>query len=102
MALELRRWKHGLPYDIRGPLAVTIRAFWICPKSQERKREPRPAMYRAKRPDADNVAKATLDAGNGVLWLDDDQVVRLTVEKWQAAQGEPPRVEIEVRRIEEE
>lgn len=34
-----------------------------------------------RRLDCDNVAKACLDALCGVLWIDDSQVVRLTVEK---------------------
>lgn len=31
--------------------------------------------------DIDNLAKGILDACNGVLWKDDKQIVRLTVEK---------------------
>jgi len=34
-----------------------------------------------RRLDADNVAKACLDALTGLMWKDDSQVVRLTVEK---------------------
>lgn len=30
-----------------------------------------------QKPDIDNFLKATLDAGNGVLWEDDDQVVQI-------------------------
>lgn len=37
-----------------------------------------------RRVDADNVAKACLDALTGILWRDDSQVMRLTVEKLAA------------------
>ena len=31
--------------------------------------------------DVDNVAKTLLDAGNGILWADDRQIAKLTIEK---------------------
>jgi crossover junction endodeoxyribonuclease RusA len=34
------------------------------------------------RPDIDNTAKGILDSLNGVAYIDDGQVYRLTVEKW--------------------
>ncbi|MEL6364365.1 MAG: RusA family crossover junction endodeoxyribonuclease [Pseudomonadota bacterium] len=44
--------------------------------------------------DVDNVAKAVLDALNGVFWRDDRQVVRLISEKFQ---GERGRIAVLVR-----
>jgi Holliday junction resolvase RusA-like endonuclease len=38
--------------------------------------------------DADNLAKAVLDAGNKILFLDDSQVVRLTTEKIKSSDEE--------------
>jgi Holliday junction resolvase RusA-like endonuclease len=43
--------------------------------------------------DFDNHAKSICDALNGVVWLDDSQVVSATVEKYQSA---VPKVEIEI------
>lgn len=43
--------------------------------------------------DIDNLAKAILDACNGVVWTDDAQIVSLTTEKFQSA---VPRLEVEV------
>jgi Holliday junction resolvase RusA-like endonuclease len=39
------------------------------------------------RQDVDNVAKAVLDALNGVAWVDDTQVRRLVVEKSYGTEG---------------
>ncbi|MBO6783168.1 MAG: RusA family crossover junction endodeoxyribonuclease [Alphaproteobacteria bacterium] len=48
---------------------------------------------RRKKIDADNVAKACLDALSGIVWRDDSQVQRLVVEKVEADQ---PRILIEI------
>jgi Holliday junction resolvase RusA-like endonuclease len=47
-------------------------------------------------PDVDNLAKALLDAGNGVLWRDDKQVKQLLAE---IAPGGPPRIRLTVYRL---
>ena len=79
-----------------GPLVVTIKAVYALPKGKYRKRVPRLSEPSQNAKDVDNIAKAVLDAGNGVLWVDDHQVWRLTVEKWQGAQDEAPHVEVVV------
>lgn len=79
-----------------GPCAVHVLAVFSCPPSQFRKRDPWPRRPHAKRPDSENVAKAVLDAGTGILWSDDSQVARLVVEKVIGAQGEAPYVEVRV------
>jgi len=81
-----------------GALEVEISATWSCPVSAT-KRDGAVRRLRAKKPDAENVAKAVLDAGNGVLWGDDAQVARLVVTKWTAARGERPGVAVRVVRI---
>jgi len=50
-----------------------------------------------KKPDLDNIAKAVTDSLNGLLYLDDSQIVWLYVEK---RFGETPRVEIDFEEIE--
>lgn len=48
-------------------------AFWKrCENGEERP---------TKKPDADNIAKAVLDALNGIAWKDDNQVVDLQIVK---------------------
>lgn len=80
------------------PLELRVVAVFTCPKSQHRQ-VPVPRRPKAGRPDPDNIAKAVMDAGNGILFADDSQVARLVVEKFVGAQGEAPRVELVVEAI---
>lgn len=81
----------------KGPVSVEILAVFECPPSKHRKRRPAPRSWHTKKPDLDNVVKALLDAGKGVLWEDDSQVCRSISEKVIAAQGEQPFAEILVK-----
>lgn len=38
----------------------------------------------AKKPDIDNIIKAVADGMNGIVWIDDSQIVELTCSKWYA------------------
>jgi Holliday junction resolvase RusA-like endonuclease len=46
-----------------------------------------------KRPDLDNLLKGFLDSGNGILWVDDSQIVDLYIKK---RYGYKPGVEVSV------
>lgn len=48
------------------------------------------------KPDLDNVAKAVLDALNGVVYQDDKQVIRLVIEKSYSFE---PRIEVYVHEV---
>lgn len=93
--LMMARRAAGLasPYDV--PLRVEIDAYFKRPKSMK----PGPATFRPSRPDADNVAKAVLDAGLSVAWTDDAIVVELLIRKWFAATGDVPRVEVRAEEV---
>lgn len=97
MALE----RAGLsPPAFNGAVAIHVLALFSCPTSEHRKREPTPRRPHTKaRGDASNVLKCVEDAGNGVLWLDDCQLANVSIEKWVAAQGEAPFVEVTVREL---
>jgi Holliday junction resolvase RusA-like endonuclease len=87
----------GLPRPVfkAGPVALRVLAVFPCPKGWHRVRVPvatRP--YTAQENDGDNIAKAAQDAGKGLLWTDDGQVAFLVVERWWAAQGEEPFVQL--------
>jgi Holliday junction resolvase RusA-like endonuclease len=66
---------------LEGPLSVQIYARFERPKSVNRE-------WHTVKPDADNVGKAVCDALNGVLWIDDRQIVTLAVFKQYASRGE--------------
>lgn len=82
-----------------GPLMVEIEATFECPRSQWRKGAPRPGTWWPKKPDIDNITKAVFDAGNGVLWLDDREIVALHFVKLQAPQGSPAKLRILVKAL---
>lgn len=82
-----------------GPLAVDLVAVLGVPASWSKKR--RAAALEglelpAKKPDADNVAKAIADGLNGIAYGDDAQVIELRVRK---RYGEVPGVLVEIRGI---
>lgn len=85
---------------MNGAVHLSVEAVFSCPKGDWRKRTPRERRRHTKRPDIDNIAKAVLDAANGVILGDDCSVAVLTVEKWIGAQGELPYVCVTVEEIE--
>ena len=83
------------------PLAVVMTFYCSRPKSQYRSgkysnilKEDAPVLKTSK-PDVDNYIKFYMDCGNGILWGDDAQVVR--IEAWKRyADDKGARVEMEV------
>lgn len=79
------------------PVALSLVVMHAIPKSWS-KRKQDAALAGTERPttkpDADNVAKAIADACNGVVWVDDAQVVELHVSKRYSS---APGVMVEVR-----
>jgi Holliday junction resolvase RusA-like endonuclease len=99
MLAELERQGLAVPLVPAGEaVELVVVALYRCPRSEERKREPRQLRPHLKRGDLDNIVKSVKDAGTGVLWVDDSQVWRVSAEKLIAAQGEPGRVKIAVIR----
>lgn len=82
-----------------GPVELEVLAVFTCPRSKHRKRDPLRRQPKATKPDSENIGKAVMDAANGLLFLDDAQVSKLTVEKIVGAQDEAPRVEVTVRSL---
>lgn len=69
---ELRKHKF---YDFYNePLIITIKFFLKTPQKMIR-------MYPCVRPDIDNLAKAILDAMNGIVYSDDKNIVGLMLSK---------------------
>lgn len=79
------------------PLFASITAIFPIPSSLSKKRR---ALFNGKRhckkPDADNVAKAILDALNGVAYRDDSAVSSLLVGK---SYGDDARVTVSIKAV---
>lgn len=75
------------------PVALRVVAFWPVPASwSKRKRQQAlEGLVVPGKPDADNIAKAVMDALIGVLYADDSQVCSLRVDKSYSL---APRIEI--------
>lgn len=93
-AAVLMRVARGREALLCGPVSVEIAAVFASQKGGFKGRATR-GWYVA-RPDGDNIAKAVLDAGTGVLWVDDAQVVDLRVHKLAAEPGESAHVRVTV------
>jgi Holliday junction resolvase RusA-like endonuclease len=84
------------PIEIMLELRMEIPASWTKAK---RLAAAMGTVRATKKPDADNVLKGIKDALNGICWVDDSQVVVLTVRKLYAAD---PCVVVAVRVVEGE
>ncbi len=65
------------PLITNRALKAKIEFHFTRPKSQK-------SLHHTVRPDLDNVCKALLDAGNGILWHDDSQFVEIRMSKHYA------------------
>lgn len=104
-AMARGEWEHAT-----GPVEVVITAYFQRPASHFRRvrgtdvlKQGSP-IYHDQKPDADNVAKAVMDALGPAgawqgVWADDKQVAALTVIKMYAPPGKGPYVEVKVNRL---
>lgn len=53
-----------------------------------------------RKPDIDNFIKSTLDALNGIVWVDDSQVIEISARKFYAPQNVGVGVTIEIWEVE--
>lgn len=70
-------------------------SLWVNFLVQRPVRAPARVMWPTTRPDIDQYLKLLLDAGNGILWEDDSQVVQINMLKVFAPDGNP-RIELSV------
>jgi Holliday junction resolvase RusA-like endonuclease len=74
----------GLQKPFKGPLTAIIIVHVAIPKSYTRKQREAIAagdLYPTGKPDLDNIAKLFADAMNGIVYVDDKQIVDLIVNK---------------------
>lgn len=76
-----------------GPVGVEIDVERALPKRRPLRVESEPDICR---PDVDNVAKAVLDALNGVAYADDSQVVRLACRKHPRTRRDGDRTTVRI------
>ena len=89
----------GMSEPLEGPLALSVRVWKCIPASWSKKKQQDAVTSEIRptgKPDIDNYVKAVMDAGNGILWVDDSQVVELHSMK---AYSKYPCVEIFVAEI---
>lgn len=84
LAADCARQAMGSRRPLEGPLRVEIQVVHATPASWSKKRTEAVLAAHAwhtGKPDLDNVVKAIADAGNGILWKDDSQIVWLVATK---------------------
>ena len=97
VALHASQAMLGAP-PFTGPVQVQMDITFAIPPSWPKKRRIQALEQQLRhtaKPDIDNVTKAVLDASNGVLWIDDSQVVSLMARK---RYGDTPGVTVTVAR----
>ena len=81
------------------PLKVSITMYVEIPQSKSKKQKEKMLSGEIKpivKPDVDNVAKSILDALNGIIYLDDKQIIELDIEKIYA---ETSWTEVKIKEI---
>lgn len=85
-ALRLIAIKHYKKPPAKGALTVELYVFLKPPKSMGKPGSKSYRDFHTVKPDCDNFGKC-LDAFNGVLWVDDSQIISLTVAKYYSARA---------------
>lgn len=70
----------GSSEPLEGSLALSVRVYKGIPASWSKKKRQEAidgVVNPIGKPDIDNYVKAVMDAGNGILWVDDSQVIEL-------------------------
>ncbi len=84
IAEQYKRSTQNYKFEKGDPINVSLVFGMPIPKSapKSRKRAMIEGIIRhTKKPDVDNLIKSVLDALNGVAWVDDSQIVRISAMK---------------------
>lgn len=65
---------------LAGPVSMTMRVTYAVPASWPKWKKAI-AVWKPSKPDGDNLFKIVADALNGIAWVDDAQIVDLSVQK---------------------
>ena len=87
----------GKTPPLEGPLSIDVRVV-LAPAKSWSKGKAMDALdgriFPTKKPDLDNYVKTAMDALNGVVYLDDSQIVALSAKK---VYGESPSMSMEIK-----
>lgn len=104
-AKKYLQWKEAVGYALiaqrpqQTEFAVAVKAKFFMPippswsKKKQKEHIGKPVTVK---PDIDNLVKGLFDAANGIVWKDDNQVVRCEAEK---IYSDSPRIEFEVTEV---
>lgn len=104
-ARKYLQWKESVGYlliaqrpeQTKFAVAVKAKFYLQIPKSwSKKKQEEAEGKPVTVKPDIDNLVKGLFDAANGIVWWDDNQVVRCEAEK---IYSHHPRIEFEVTEV---
>ena len=83
---------------LEGPLRMNL--IFVFPRpASVRKKDGLGRLPHTSKPDRDNIMASCQNALNKLTYRDDAQICAGFVEKWKAAAGEQPHVEVEISRI---
>lgn len=86
----------GSVAPFEGAVSVKVDIYRRMPKNRPKKVLRERDTYK---PDADNIAKAVLDAMNGLAFVDDSQVVSLSVTKHDRTHRDGDMVAVEIEEV---
>lgn len=86
----------GRAISAGAPVRLRVLAVMKRPQSMMARRYGDGLLMCPKKPDADNILKACMDALNGVAYADDNQVTDAEVQTRYAERQGKPRTEIEI------
>lgn len=94
-----REWAAKYPEQLSGP--CTVECFFYLPiptswSKAKKEQARRSLIFPEVRPDLDNLLKIILDGLNGVAYLDDKQVVKVSALK---AYSDEPRTEVMIEEL---
>ena len=92
--IAMREWQ-----AFNTPMQLQLSAYYPIPKSWSKKKRQMAMdgeIHPQVKPDLDNVMKAVLDAMNGVVYVDDSQVINMVATKRYSSD---PRVEVYLHEV---
>lgn len=75
-----------------GPLEIEVKFYFLRPRSVSKQKR----AHHVVKPDLSNTLKTLEDAGNGLVWHDDSQIIAATISK---SYDTTQRIELRIKEI---